>query len=69
MTNSPELSVNSMNTGSGFLLYEEKHQNAAARVYSLIKANDIFITMGAGDNWKLGKMIFEKLENKEKKHV
>ena len=69
VTNSPELSVNSMNTGSGFLLYEEKHQNAAARVYSLIKANDIFITMGAGDNWKLGKMIFEKLENKEKKHV
>ncbi len=51
--------------GGGFLLYEEKHGNAADRLMNLLGENDLFITMGAGDNWKLGRTILARLATKE----
>jgi UDP-N-acetylmuramate--alanine ligase len=30
-----------------------------------LESGDIFVTMGAGDNWKLGKVLFEELQNEE----
>lgn len=34
-------------------------------VLSQLKAGDVFITMGAGDNWKLGRAVLQKLQMKE----
>ena len=50
--------------GRGFLLYEEKHENAADALMHLLGENDLFVTMGAGDNWKLGRTIFRAVERK-----
>lgn len=48
-----------------FILYEDKHQDAARELRSLLHGNDLFITMGAGDNWKLGRTVLEQLRKKE----
>jgi UDP-N-acetylmuramate--alanine ligase len=42
-----------------YYLHEHDDENAAAFVRPLLKSGDLFITMGAGDNWKLGKKIFQ----------
>lgn len=55
----------SLTGDSGFILYVEDHRDASPLVFPLLKPNDIFITMGAGDNWKLGRTIMEKLREKE----
>jgi len=65
----PGLAAASDGNDRGFLLYIEEHKAATSRVYSLLRANDIFITMGAGDNWKLGRAILEQLKDKEKNHA
>ncbi|MCE1196819.1 UDP-N-acetylmuramate--L-alanine ligase [bacterium] len=49
-------------SGRPFILYEAKHAEAAERLFPLLKEGDLFITMGAGDNWKLGRAILESLE-------
>ena len=51
--------------GGGFLLYEEKHGDAADKLMGLLRENDLFITMGAGDNWKLGRTILARLKARE----
>lgn len=53
----------------GFILYEENHRDAAPKLLSLLRKNDIFMTMGAGDNWKLGRTILEQLKKKENGNV
>jgi len=45
-----------------FILYTESHQDAASRLPALLRKGDLFITMGAGDNWKLGKKILDSLQ-------
>jgi UDP-N-acetylmuramate--alanine ligase len=40
--------------------YVAEPQEAALLVQSLLREGDLFITMGAGDNWKLGKDLFER---------
>jgi len=50
----------------GFLLYEETHEKVSNTLMNLLRENDLFITMGAGDNWKLGRTILSKLGEKEK---
>lgn len=40
--------------------YVAEPQEAAPLVQSLLREGDLFITMGAGDNWKLGKDLFER---------
>lgn len=52
--------------GLGFALYSEEPEDAAETLVRLLRPGDIFITMGAGDNWKLGRKIFELLKSKGK---
>ncbi len=49
----------------GFIMYEQKHQDTSVKLLPLIHENDLFITMGAGDNWKLGRTMLEQLRKKE----
>jgi UDP-N-acetylmuramate--alanine ligase len=39
--------------------YIDEHSDAVDFVLDKLKAGDIFLTMGAGDNWMLGKKLFE----------
>lgn len=71
-------SVREQNDGSvsGEILYEQTKKRHKKTVYfeeplsaldyvlSELRPNDLFITMGAGDNWKLGKAVWEKLIEK-----
>ena len=40
--------------------YQEEPEEAAALLESLLRPGDLFITMGAGDNWKLGRLLLER---------
>jgi UDP-N-acetylmuramate--alanine ligase len=42
------------------ILYVEEPLNAVSLVKPMLKAGDLFLTMGAGDNWKLGKALLEE---------
>ncbi len=44
-----------------FLLYTEEPMDALDKLETLLKPGDLFVTMGAGDNWKLGRALYEKL--------
>lgn len=44
-----------------FIYYSESPADAEPTLLSLLKEGDLFITMGAGDNWKLGKKVLESL--------
>ena len=43
--------------------YFPKHEESIEQVLGLLKEGDLFITMGAGDNWKLGKSVLKRLES------
>jgi len=45
----------------GFALYSEEPLDAQNSLLNLLRPGDIFLTMGAGDNWKLGKAIADTL--------
>lgn len=40
------------------VFYAEEPEDAAGELEKILKPGDLFITMGAGDNWKLGKILF-----------
>jgi UDP-N-acetylmuramate--alanine ligase len=42
----------------GNVFYAEGPEDAAPELEKILKPGDLFITMGAGDNWKLGKSLF-----------
>lgn len=44
-----------------FILYAAKHAEAVERLFPLLREGDLFITMGAGDNWKLGRALLGRL--------
>ena len=44
-----------------FILYIESLEGAADLIFPFIRPGDLFITMGAGDNWKVGAALLEKL--------
>ena len=46
------------------VFYTEEPEAAAAELVGLLKPGDLFITMGAGDNWKLGKTLYERCREK-----
>ena len=52
-----------------FILYAENHEECAASLLHLVGKGDLFLTMGAGDNWKLGRTLFEQLKHKEERDV
>jgi UDP-N-acetylmuramate--alanine ligase len=39
--------------------YREEPEEAAELLEGILAPGDLFITMGAGDNWRLGKMLFD----------
>ncbi|MDR2768054.1 MAG: UDP-N-acetylmuramate--L-alanine ligase [Treponema sp.] len=41
--------------------YTEECADAAAPLEKILRPGDLFITMGAGDNWRLGRLLYEKL--------
>ncbi|MDR2661686.1 MAG: UDP-N-acetylmuramate--L-alanine ligase [Treponema sp.] len=41
----------------GCVYYVEEPEEAAGELKNLLKPGDLFITMGAGDNWRLGKKL------------
>jgi UDP-N-acetylmuramate--alanine ligase len=45
----------------GFALYSDEPLDARDRLLENLRPGDIFLTMGAGDNWKLGKAIADRL--------
>ena len=45
--------------------YFEEPADAREYVSSRLKPGDVFVTMGAGDNWKLGLMVLEDLQARE----
>ncbi|GMO43228.1 MAG: UDP-N-acetylmuramate--L-alanine ligase [Termitinemataceae bacterium] len=46
---------------SGTIFYEENPIDAAAFLKTFLKDGDLFITMGAGDNWTLGRKLFSEI--------
>lgn len=44
------------------VFYYEEVMDAYERVGSMLKKGDVFITMGAGDNWQLGYKLHEKIK-------
>lgn len=49
------------------VIYEEDKSKIPALLKSLVKENDIIITMGAGDIWKMGEKFVEEIKNKKGK--
>jgi UDP-N-acetylmuramate--alanine ligase len=43
----------------GNVFYTEEPEDAAGELEKILTPGDLFITMGAGDNWKLGKTVFD----------
>jgi UDP-N-acetylmuramate--alanine ligase len=41
--------------------YAEEPADAAVLLKDLLRPGDLFVTMGAGDNWKLGRVLMERL--------
>jgi UDP-N-acetylmuramate--alanine ligase len=48
--------------GRPFMFYEAKHSDALEPLLPLLREGDLFITMGAGDNWKLGRALLDRLQ-------
>ena len=42
----------------GRFYYVEEPDDAVELLQSILRPGDLFITMGAGDNWRLGKKLF-----------
>ncbi|MBP7264974.1 MAG: UDP-N-acetylmuramate--L-alanine ligase [Spirochaetia bacterium] len=62
-TVSGELLADAMSRAGTDVVYLDSHEDAADRVTGLLKPGDLFLTMGAGDNWKLGAELFKRLSN------
>jgi len=52
-----------------FLYYSEKPMDALDDLLAFLRPGDLFITMGAGDNWKLGAAALKKLKEEESRDV
>jgi UDP-N-acetylmuramate--alanine ligase len=49
----------------GNVYYTEEPEDAAETLIQILRPGDLFITLGAGDNWKLGKKLLAYYESKE----
>ena len=45
-----------------YFYYTDEPLDAAGLLKKTLKPGDLFITMGAGDNWRLGKKVFEEIK-------
>ncbi|HEY9593366.1 MAG TPA: UDP-N-acetylmuramate--L-alanine ligase, partial [Spirochaetia bacterium] len=48
----------------GNVFYFEEPMDAVPWLASELKSGDLFLTMGAGDNWKVGREILRLMEKK-----
>jgi UDP-N-acetylmuramate--alanine ligase len=48
----------------GDVYYTEEPEDAAELLAQILRPGDLFITMGAGDNWKLGKKLLGYYQSK-----
>jgi UDP-N-acetylmuramate--alanine ligase len=60
---SDQISI-SLRQNKGVAIYSEEPMDARDKVLEILRPRDIFLTMGAGDNWKLGNAIAEKLSER-----
>jgi UDP-N-acetylmuramate--alanine ligase len=49
----------------GGVYYTEEPEDGVDLLTGILKGGDLFITMGAGDNWKLGKKLFDHFKRGE----
>ena len=49
------------------LFYEEEPKDTAELMKGMLKKGDLFVTMGAGDNWVLGKTLFDYYSGLDKR--
>ncbi|MDR2510103.1 MAG: UDP-N-acetylmuramate--L-alanine ligase [Spirochaetaceae bacterium] len=47
------------------VVYVENHEDVLKDAGLLPKSNSLFLTLGAGDNWKLGRSIYERYGDRE----
>ncbi len=52
-----------VSAGRGNTLYVEEPADAFAELRSSLRPGDLFLTMGAGDNWKLGAALYADRKN------
>jgi UDP-N-acetylmuramate--alanine ligase len=52
--------------GAGDTFYVDEPEDAFAQLCEMLKPADIFITLGAGNNWTLGKKLFNFYKEKSK---
>jgi UDP-N-acetylmuramate--alanine ligase len=45
------------------VFYVEESEDAAKKLTGILRTGDLFITMGAGDNWKLGRKLLDYYES------
>ena len=56
--------VKELRGGGDTVFYEEEPENGADLMKGQLRKGDVFVTMGAGDNWKLGKKLFSFFSGK-----
>jgi len=49
----------------GDVVYFEEPSEAVSHLKSTLGKDDLFLTMGAGDNWRLGVELFDELSREE----
>ena len=60
--------MRSRGKGGGHLYFDEP-LDALDAVLSILRPGDLFLTMGAGDNWRLGVALYERLRASEKSRM
>jgi len=45
--------------------YVHEPEDALEQVAALLRPGDLFITMGAGNNWQLGRRLFDEFHERE----
>jgi UDP-N-acetylmuramate--alanine ligase len=47
------------------VFYAEEPEDASEKFITMLRPGDLFVTLGAGDNWKLGRKLFEFYRKEE----
>ena len=52
----------------GNVLFYKEPSDASDYLKKELREGDLFLTMGAGDNWKLGEALYSYFKNKDRSH-
>ncbi len=47
------------------VVYRGSHQEAAEYLYNLVEPGDLVLTLGAGDNWRIGRQLLKQLQEEK----